>query len=99
MSTNKKNIPHTKSGQKSQIITEDKSQQPLERKNFIGMAIAGVLIVVGFLLMLGDSSTTDQFNPDIFSTRRVVIGPFIAFAGFVLMAIALILSPSTKHKA
>ncbi|MDE5662395.1 MAG: DUF3098 domain-containing protein, partial [Muribaculaceae bacterium] len=47
---------------------------PLQKGNFIAMAIAGALIVVGFILMLGDSSTTESFNPDIFSTRRIVVG-------------------------
>lgn len=63
---------------------------PLEKKNFIAMAIAGAMIVIGFLLMLGGSSTADEFNPDIFSTRRIVVGPCIAFLGYVAMAIAII---------
>lgn len=66
---------------------------PLERSNFIAMAIAGALIVVGFILMLGGSSTVEQFNPDIFSTRRIIIGPAIAFIGFVAMGAAIIIDP------
>lgn len=70
-----------------------KRSMPLQRGNFIGMAIAGAMIVLGFLLMLGGSSTADAFNPDIFSTRRIVVGPVIAFLGFVLMAVAIIVDP------
>ena len=66
---------------------------PLQRANFIAMAIAGAMIVVGFLLMLGGSTTVDEFNPDIFSTRRIVVGPLIAFLGFVAMAAAIIIDP------
>lgn len=66
---------------------------PLERGNFIAMAIAGVLIVLGFILMLGSGSTMEEFNPDIFSTRRIVIGPAIAFIGFVAMGAAIIIDP------
>ena len=66
---------------------------PLARKNFIYMAIAGLMIVAGFLLMLGGGSTPEQFNPDIFSTRRIVIGPTIAFLGFVFIGIAIIIKP------
>ena len=62
---------------------------PLERGNFIAMAIAGAMIVVGFVLMSGDSA----FNPDIFSTRRIVVGPAIAFLGFVAMGAAIIIDP------
>ncbi|MDE5554437.1 MAG: DUF3098 domain-containing protein [Muribaculaceae bacterium] len=69
---------------------------PLTKNNFIGMAVAGLLIVVGFLLMLGGSSTPEEFNPDIFSARRIVVGPFLAFVGFVAMAIAIVIRPKTE---
>ncbi|MBP3889614.1 MAG: DUF3098 domain-containing protein [Muribaculaceae bacterium] len=63
------------------------------------MIIAGVMIVAGFLLMLGGSSTTEEFNPDIFSARRIVVGPTMAFCGYVVMAIALILKPRVATTA
>lgn len=66
---------------------------PLGRNNFLWMAIAGAMIVLGFLLMLGGSSTPEEFNPDIFSTRRIVVGPAICFLGFVGMAIAVCIKP------
>ncbi|MDE6120604.1 MAG: DUF3098 domain-containing protein [Muribaculaceae bacterium] len=69
---------------------------PLQRANFIGMAIAGAMIVAGFLLMLGGSSTPENFNPDIFSTRRIVVGPALTFIGFVAMAAAIIIDPKKK---
>ena len=70
--------------------------KPLLKNNFIAMAISVALIIIGFLLMLGGSSTADSFNPDIFSTRRIVAGPLIAFAGFVAMAVAIIIKPKSK---
>ncbi len=77
----------------TQESTQAVRPMPLQKANFVAMAIAGLLIVVGFLLMLGGSSTADEFNPDIFSTRRIVVGPAIAFIGFVAMAIAIIIDP------
>ncbi len=77
----------------SPIIREDFDQRPLGRNNFILMAVSGVLIVLGFLLMLGSGSTPEQFNPDIFSTRRIVVGPAICFIGFVLMVVAVWIKP------
>lgn len=68
------------------------SVMPLEKNNFIAMAIAGALIVIGFLLMLGGGSG-EEFNPDIFSTRRIVVGPCIAFIGFLAMGAAIIIDP------
>ncbi|MDE6452825.1 MAG: DUF3098 domain-containing protein [Muribaculaceae bacterium] len=67
------------------------------RNNFIAMAVAGALIVLGFVLMLGGSTTETEFNPDIFSTRRIVIGPALAFIGFVAMAVAIVLKPRSKQ--
>lgn len=74
-------------------VREPRVLFPLERTNFVLMIIAGVMIIVGFLLMTGSSSTPEQFNPDIFSTRRIVVGPLIAFLGFVLMGIGIIVKP------
>lgn len=85
-----------KKDNKETLSRESAAEKPLLRRNFIAMAVAGLMIVVGFLLMLGSANGTDgTFNPDIFSTRRIVVGPFIAFLGFVGMAVAIIL-PNKK---
>lgn len=77
-------------------IKNEKSQMPLLRNNFIIMAIAGAMIVLGFILMAGSSSSLQEYNPDIFSTRRIVVGPLISFLGFVLMAVAIVVKPKDK---
>lgn len=89
----------SKAAEQAQLIKQSESERPLGKYNFYGMIAAGVLIVVGFLLMLGGSSTTEEFNPDIFSTRRIIVGPMLAFLGFVLMAVAIILSPRRRAAA
>ena len=81
------------------IERQPKSEMVLTGRNFLYMAIAGVMIIVGFLLMAGPSATVEQFEPDIFSTRRIVVGPMIAFLGFVAMAVAIMLGGHRKHKA
>ena len=68
---------------------------PLQKANFVAMAIAGAVIVAGFILMLGGSSSQEAFNPGVFRTRRIVVGPCMAFLGFVGMAAAIIIDP--KH--
>ncbi len=70
-----------------------KPQLPLVRANFILMAVSALLIIIGFLLMLGSGSDGKEFNPDIFSTRRIVVGPTIAFIGFVAMGVSIIYRP------
>lgn len=80
----------------SKIEKETFERLPLSRNNFIAMAVSGVLIIIGFLLMLGSSTTDAEFNPDIFSTRRIVVGPALTFLGFVGMAIAVWIRPRKK---
>lgn len=75
----------------------DKNFTPIfSRTNLIMMAGCILLIIVGFILMSGSPSTIDKFNPDIFSARRIVVGPTLAFLGFLLMAFAIIYSPKKK---
>lgn len=90
-----KPIEKTKVSDINSIELQPDDQKPLGRNNFILMAVAGAMIVAGFLLMLGSSTTPDEFNPDIFSTRRIVVGPAISFLGFIFMAVAIIRRP--KH--
>jgi len=63
--------------------------------NFILMTIAFLLIVIGFFLMHG-SATILEFNPDIFSFRRITLAPIVSMSGFALMIVA-ILWKSKKH--
>lgn len=73
----------------------EENKRPFGRKNYIAMAGCLALIIIGFILMAGPgSSVEDGFNPDIFSTRRIVIGPAVTFLGFLLMAFAILFKPS-----
>lgn len=76
------------------------SQQPFSKWNFLLIGLCCVLILIGFLLMLGGGSSIERgFNPDIFSTRRIVVGPLLAFLGFLLLAFAILVDPKEfKHK-
>lgn len=73
--------------------------RPFSKVNYYMMAGCVALIVLGFILMSGGGSTTENgFNPEIFSTRRIVVGPTISFLGFLLMAFAIVWQPkSRKH--
>lgn len=74
---------------KKQQTTINYNKFPLAPANFIRMAIAGALIIAGFLLMTGGANEGAVFNEDIFSVRRIVVGPGVAFIGFVYMAFAI----------
>lgn len=73
------------------------ASKPFVKKNFLFMGISLLMIVAGFLLMTGSANGEGAgFNPDIFSTRRIVIGPAIAFLGFVAMAFAILYTPKNN---
>ncbi len=73
---------------------ESDSMKPFVKKNFIFMGVSMLLIIVGFLLMTGSANDNPaHFNADIFSTRRIVVGPALAFIGFVAMAFSIVYSP------
>lgn len=91
-----KQITKPSASQNSQLDPESRSQLPLLKKNFILMAIAGAMIVLGFCLMAGGATDWEAFNADIFSARRVVVGPTIAFLGFLFMGFAIMYSPKRK---
>ncbi len=52
--------------------------------------IACVLIVSGYILMSGAESTAQSFNPDIFSTRRIVIAPILCLTGYLLIILGIL---------
>ena len=66
-----------------------KEKFALGTTNFALIAVGVLIIIVGLLLMTGPSSTETHFEPDIFSTRRVVVAPIVCFVGFVFMIFAI----------
>lgn len=73
-----------------------KEKFALDKTNFILIALGVAIIIVGLLLMTGPSSTETHFEPDIFSTRRIVIAPLVCFAGFVFMIFAIMFKPKNR---
>lgn len=70
------------------------------KENFILIAIAVVFIVLGFMLMSGGGSTDGvSFNPEIFSTRRVVVAPVVTMIGFVMMIVGILKNSKGKEVA
>ena len=67
----------------------DKRNYAFDRTNFTLLAIGFAIVVIGFILMSGSSSTEQAFNPDIFSFRRIKVAP-------VSMIYAIIHKPKDK---
>lgn len=112
MDSNNKNTQNSRTGefangkfysrpsaqQRQELEKMPESARPFSKTNILMMLGCVALIVIGFALMSGGGSSVEGgFNPDIFSTRRIVVGPTIAFLGFLLMAFAIIYTPSSRR--
>ncbi len=67
----------------------DKSKFAFGKTNYILLIIGVVIILLGFLLMLGPGSTELTFEPDIFSFRRIKLAPAVCFFGFIFVIYAI----------
>jgi hypothetical protein len=66
----------------------------LGRENYKLLAIGFIIIVIGFLLMLGGKSPSpDKFSSDIFSFRRITLAPIVVLAGFIFEIWAIMKKP------
>ncbi len=74
---------------------EENKRFTLGKINAILIAVGFAIIVLGFILMTG-STTKTEFNPDIFSTRRITVGPMISFFGFLFIVFAILFKPKAK---
>lgn len=71
----------------------DRKNYAFDRVNFILLAIGVAVIIIGFILMSGPGSTETEFNPDIFSVRRIKVAPVVCFIGFVSIIFAIFHKP------
>lgn len=69
----------------------DKKDFALGKINYIICGVAFAVILIGFFLMTGPASSIEGgFEPDIFSSRRIVVAPMACFFGFLLMIVGIL---------
>ena len=65
--------------------------------NYILLVIGLAIIILGFILMSGNGTTEEAFNPEIFSDTRIKVAPMVSLFGFIFVIVA-ILWPSKKSR-
>lgn len=70
---------------------------PSRNVAFIGIGL--LMMVLGFVLMLGGgSSDPDVFNPDMFNARRLTVAPLVIVAGIAVIIWGIMRKPRDKER-
>ena len=70
-----------------------KKKFAFDKVNYILLAVGMLVVIIGFLLMTGPSTTPDHFEPDIFSACRIKVAPVVCLIGFVSIIYAVMRKP------
>ena len=80
----------------------DNKERPvfaLGPENYKLLAIGFVIIIIGFLLMIGGKSDSpDKFSNEIFSFRRITLAPIVVLAGFAFEIWAIMKRPKKNDQ-
>lgn len=78
---------------------KEKIDFPLQKENYMLLIIGFVIIIIGFLLMIGGKSDNPaEFNPDVFSFRRITLAPIIVLFGFAFEIWAIMKKPKENKE-
>ena len=72
----------------------------LGKENCILLAIGFIIILIGFLLMIGGKSNNpNEFSEEIFSFRRITLSPIIILFGFAFEIWAIMKKPGNRNSS
>ena len=78
---------------KTKIVKEKEQETVLSKKNYIILIIGSILIIAGYILMIGEGSTLAAYHPDIFSRTRIRIAPSVCLLGYLLNVFGILYRP------
>ncbi len=82
----------SKTGSKGKATSNNKHIEfPLGRDNFYLMAIGFVIIIIGYILMSGDTN--------IYSFRKITLAPIVVMFGYILEIYAIMKTPKSAKEA
>lgn len=86
-----------KEGRKPDSRTREE-RMPFVKRNYLFILIGGLIVVLGFLLMLGGQSTDPNiFNEEVFGFRQITLAPIVVMLGFFFVIFAILYRPKPKH--
>ena len=70
---------------------------PSKNVRLIGIGL--LVMVLGFVLMLGGGSTDPNvFNPDMFNARRIVLAPIVICIGIAVIIVGIMRKPKNEEE-
>jgi membrane-bound ClpP family serine protease len=79
-------------------VNEEDLGFAFHKENYLLLITGLVLIVVGFLLMLGGGSDNPEvFSDALFDFRRLTLAPILILAGFIVEIYAIMKRPKSAN--
>lgn len=80
------------------IENTDDKEFALGKENLKLLIIGFLIIIAGFLLMIGGKSNDPNvFNMEIFSFRRITLAPLVVLFGFLFEIYAIMKKPKSEE--
>lgn len=74
--------------------TEKKFDMALDKENYILLAISFLIVIVGFILMIGGGSDDPNlFNEAVYGFQRTTLAPLVVLFGFLFGIYAIMKKP------
>ncbi|HLR37998.1 MAG TPA: DUF3098 domain-containing protein [Chitinophagaceae bacterium] len=72
---------------------------PFTKSNYLFMIVGLVVIIIGYLLMIGGKSPNlNEFHPNqIYSFRRITLSPIVIIIGVLIEIYAIMKKPKTEE--
>ena len=85
-------------GNKAPVV-DDRRGSVFTRDNFLIMGLGIVVIVVGFILMVGGAPTDPNVFPEdeVYSPRRITLAPLVVIIGFLIEIFAIFRRPKSAE--
>ncbi|NND95586.1 MAG: DUF3098 domain-containing protein [Flavobacteriales bacterium] len=76
---------------------DNKEQFSMDKTNYRLIIIGVVIVLLGFVLMVGGKSEDPNvFNPEVFSARRITVAPITVMIGYMFIIYAIMKKPKSE---